>query len=407
MAEISHHFLSVEGMRLHWAEAGAHGAEARAHGTNAGAHGAEARAHSTNAGADADAPPLVLLHGLSNSCRAWSQVGPLLAQRRRVLMPDLPGHGASDRPDADYALHWYARTLARWLEALGIAEADVVGHSFGGGVAQMLLLERSVRIRRLVLVAPGGLGKGVGWWLRLASLSALVERLGQPFMAAATRLVLRAGRDGVTREEILELSRLNAQAGSARAFSRTLRDVIDWRGQRRAFRDRAGELAALPAILLVWGTRDRLIPIAQGRQFAGTLEGVRLEVFEGCGHYPHNECPEAFVRAVQRFLDDPSVPAARLEPPRALVASIERAERRTLGVLARGASARCDGGFDGTDLDRGAIDEARVPLRQRQHFLERIGGDDQDRRGGAADRDGLDAPLGDDAAFVVEGARPP
>lgn len=280
MPETSEHFLEVEGVRLHWAEVGAQSC----------------------------LPPVVLLHGLNNSCRSWSRVAPLLGVDRRVLMPDLPGHGQSARPDAAYALAWHARIVARWLQAVGIQRADVIGHSFGGGVAQMLLLECPERIRKLVLVAAGGLGKGVGWWLRLASLPGVVEYLGQPFMALGTRLALRSPRDGVTPEDVRELSRLNSQAGSARAFARSVRDVVDWRGQRRNFRDRAKEIDKLPAILVLWGNRDEVIPIEQGRAFADSLPGATFIAFAGAGHYLHNQHPEAFVRAVRQFLDAPAAP---------------------------------------------------------------------------------------------------
>lgn len=276
--ETSEHFLEVEGVRLHWAEVGI----------------------------DSDRPPVVLLHGLNNSCRSWSRVAPALGVDRRVLMPDLPGHGQSARPNAAYALDWHARIVGRWLQALGLQRVDVVGHSFGGGVAQMLLIECPGLVHRLVLVAAGGLGKAVGWWLRLASLPGVVEHLGQPFMALGTRLALRAARDGVTREDVRELSRLNSQAGSARAFARSVRDVVDWRGQRRSFRDRAHEIEALPAMLVLWGDRDDIIPIEQGRAFAKSLSGAAFMSFQGAGHYLHNQQPELFVRAVRQFLDAPA-----------------------------------------------------------------------------------------------------
>ncbi|HEX7670900.1 MAG TPA: alpha/beta hydrolase [Polyangiaceae bacterium] len=285
--EIRNHFVEVEGVRLHWAEIGE----------------------------PSEAPPVVLLHGLNNSSLSWSLVAPLLATDRRVVMPDLPGHGESERPNVGYELAWYARVIARWLEAIGIEKADIVGHSFGGGVAQMLLLECPERVRRLVLVAAGGLGKGVGWWLRLASLPQVVERLGQPFMALGTHLALRGAHEGVTPKDIRELSRFNSRAGSARAFARSVRDVISWRGQRRNFLQRVTEVAKLPPILILWGSRDALIPIQQGRAFAAMLEGAVFKTFEHCGHYLHNEQPQAFVSAVREFLDDPMVPATRLRQP--------------------------------------------------------------------------------------------
>src|SRR5258708_26259998 len=100
-------------------------------------------------------PPLVLLHGLGDSHRTWRRVASRLAERFRVLLPDLPGHGLSDRPDAPYTLDWYAETMLAWLDAIGVPTTSVVGHSYGGGVAQWMVLAQRDRIERLALVAPG------------------------------------------------------------------------------------------------------------------------------------------------------------------------------------------------------------------------------------------------------------
>jgi pimeloyl-ACP methyl ester carboxylesterase len=273
-------FIVVEGTRLHWAEIG-----------------------------DSGAAPLVLLHGLNDSHLTWKHVAGRFAIDRRVLMPDLPGHGWSDRPNASYALSWHAHLIAEWMKAIGLQQADVLGHSFGGGVAQMLLLEIPDRIRRLVLVASGGLGKDVGWALRLAALPLVVERFGQPFMAGGTRLALRGLRD---KTGIAELSALNAEPGSARAFARTVRDVVGWRGQRRLFLERAHEVATLPPIALYWGARDKLIPFAHAKAFAESVDGVVFGAFENANHYLHHEQPEAIAHAVRAFLDDPNAAPARL-----------------------------------------------------------------------------------------------
>jgi len=237
-------------------------------------------------------------------------------------MPDLVGCGLSDRPDASYALSWHAQIIAEWLLALGITEVDVVGHSFGGGVAQVLLLERRLSVRRLALLASGGLGREVGFWLRLAATSGVVERFGQPFMAHGTRLALRTIRCGMPAEHLIHLSEVNARPGSARAFARTVRDVIDWRGQRRMFFHRAHELDALPAVTVCWGDRDPVIPIAHGVAFVKALSGARLHRFAGAGHYLHHEQPQRVTELLSSFLFEANVARARLRPtirPRALV----------------------------------------------------------------------------------------
>jgi pimeloyl-ACP methyl ester carboxylesterase len=282
-----HHFVDLDGVRLHWVELGE----------------------------DTNEVPLVLLHGLNNSHLTWRRIAPVLAARRRVLMPDLPGHGHSGRPDASYELAWHSGIIARWLRILGIDHADVVGHSFGGGVAQMLLIERGLRIRRMGLVASGGLGRDVGWLLRLASLPSVVEYFGQPFMAVGTRLAMRCVQGCLSKQDIADLIAFNSRPGSARAFARSVRDVVDWRGQRRSFFHRAHQCARLPPLLVLWGDRDTLIPIAHGQEFVRRLRGATFKRFEGCGHYPHNEKPEEFAAAIGEFFDALVVPPTRLWMP--------------------------------------------------------------------------------------------
>src|SRR4029077_1766611 len=126
-------------------------------------------------------PPLLLLHGLNDSHRTWREIWPRL-RGRRVLMLDLPGHGMSNRPDAPYTLDWNAAQVARFIEHLDLRNLDLVGHSYGGGVAQWLLLKSRHRIRRLALLSSGGLGREVYPWLRLASVPFVIEAFGQRWM---------------------------------------------------------------------------------------------------------------------------------------------------------------------------------------------------------------------------------
>jgi pimeloyl-ACP methyl ester carboxylesterase len=236
----------------------------------------------------------------------------LLGQRHRVLGLDLPGFGLSARPDANYSLDWQARLVDAWLERVGVSRCDIVGHSFGGGVAMWLLLYRAHSVRRLALVAPGGLGREVALELRLAALPFLVERYGQPWMGAVIRLLAHLNRRSLSADHRAHLLRVSALPGSARAFSRTVRDVIGWRGQTRAFLGRAREIQVLPAMALFWGEHDRIIPIRQGEALCATLENCTLHRFAGAGHFLHWEQPRALAEALLRFLEAPVVPPARL-----------------------------------------------------------------------------------------------
>lgn len=265
--------------------------------------------------------PLVLLHGLCDSHRSWFPVAPALARSRRVLMLDLAGHGESSRPDASYSLAWHANLVAEWLEKLGLDEVDLVGHSYGGGVAQWMLLEHRKRIRRLALEASGGLGREVGPALRWASFPFFVERFGQPFMAMGTTRALNAAGGAFSGEEIATLAGFNARPGTARAFSRSVRDVINAWGQHRHFLDRARDVPSLPPIALLWGDSDPLIPVAHGVKAASLLEGVTLTRFPGVGHFPHRQEPARYVQTLQAFLDAPGLPGARLRDSLATPAS--------------------------------------------------------------------------------------
>ncbi len=268
-----------------------------------------------------EGPPIVLLHGLTDSHRTWGKIAPTLARTRRVLMPDLAGHGLSSRPDASYSLEWHAEVIGQWLDALGLDQIDLVGHSFGGGVAQWILLTRRARIRRLGLVAAGGLGREVSTALRLAALPLVVEHFGQPFMRSGTRIALRAVGGCYDATEIEELAWLNSRAGSARALARTVRDVIGWNGQYRHFLYRAHEIGGLPPTALYWGDRDRVIPLRHATDTTEYLDHVTVTRFADCGHFPHRERPQEFAHALESFIDQ---------------ASCESAVMR-LGTLRRGA----------------------------------------------------------------------
>jgi pimeloyl-ACP methyl ester carboxylesterase len=296
-SDLRHDYADVDGVQMHWAELGA----------------ASSR------------PTLVLLHGLMDSHLTWRQAAEDLARDRLVLMPDLLGCGLSSRPNASYELQWHARIIAFWLAQRGLATVDVVGHSYGGGVAQMLLLECPERIHRIVLVAAGGLGRDVGFWLKFGTFPHFVEHYGQPFMAFGTLRALGHARDERGKADVRALSRMNATRGTARAFSRTVRDVINFGGQTRLFLQRAHEVTSFPPIAVFWGDNDVLIPIAHGRAFVQRMEGARFVSFAGRGHYLHQEDAAGFAATVREFLDDPTALPVRLRP--ALLAKPSRLRR--------------------------------------------------------------------------------
>lgn len=130
---------------------------------------------------------------------------------------------------------------------------------------------------------------------------------------------------------------VNKRPGTARAFSRTVRDVINWRGQTRHFLDRAQEIDRFPPTALFWGSADRVIPHAHARSTLQLLRGARLTTFQGSGHFPHHDKPAELTRALTAFLDEPDAPPVQFVPPATvrrtgLRAAVMAAGRRTTGL---------------------------------------------------------------------------
>ncbi|MEV4319378.1 alpha/beta fold hydrolase [Actinocrispum sp. NPDC049592] len=114
-------------------------------------------------------PAILLIHGISDNSATWAPILPALSSRYTVIAPDLLGHGASDKPRADYAAAAYACGMRDLLTVLDVERVTVVGHSLGAGVAMQFAYQFPERCERLVLVGSGGVGRGVHPLLRAAA----------------------------------------------------------------------------------------------------------------------------------------------------------------------------------------------------------------------------------------------
>lgn len=262
--------------------------------------------------------PVVMLHGLADSHRTFRRVAPALARRHRVLLVDLPGHGWSARPaDAPYTAAWYADCVAGVMESAGVERAALCGHSFGGGVALSMLRDHGAKVDRLALVAPGGLGREVCLWLRLASLPVARSLLGSAALRKlATDLAIRLGpaRFAMPEREEMEIFHAIAQMpGTAEALARTIEACLDVRGQRASFWEEAKGIGRLPPIAIFWGKRDPVVPFAHGPCAAARLMHASLHAYERAGHFPHLDEPDRFVGDLSEFLGDASRKCCRLQ----------------------------------------------------------------------------------------------
>ncbi len=255
-------------------------------------------------------PVLLLIHGMGGSYENWGAVIDPLARHHTIVAPDLPGHGRSATGAGDYSLGAFAASLRDLLISLGHDSATLVGHSLGGGIAMQLAYQFPELAERLVLVASGGLGPEVSPVLRAAALPG-----ADVFIAATAGIGRRSGpvvgrglafvglRPTVDVEAVARGYASLADRDRRAAFLATLRSVIDSRGQRVDARDRLYLAAAVP-VMLIWGSRDPIIPVRHGERAHEAIPGSRLEIFRGVGHLPQLEAPARFVAALEEFLEE-------------------------------------------------------------------------------------------------------
>lgn len=256
-----------------------------------------------------EGPLLVLLHGIAGTSATWDDILPWLADRHTVIAPDLLGHGESEKPMGDYSLGAYANSVRDLLDALGLGNGTVVGHSLGGGIAMQFAYQFPDRCDRLGLVSSGGLGREVHLLLRAAALPGAEAVL--PWLSAAGkhgvgkvvhalgRLGLRASADlGEAWRSFVSL----AEPEARRAFLHTVRGIIDLGGQRVTAHDRLYLAEGLPA-LIVWGEKDPLIPVSHARAAHERIPGSRLEIFPDAGHFPHLDDPLRFAEVLLDFVE--------------------------------------------------------------------------------------------------------
>ena len=291
-------------------------------------------------------PVIVLIHGITSNSATWERVMPYLATRYTVVAPDLMGHGNSAKPRGDYSLGAYASGIRDLVIALGHEQATFVGHSLGGGIAMQLAYQFPERCERLVLVDSGGLGRDVNVLLRSATLpgselvlpllaSTRVLDAGRTVGGLFARLGLRVGTD------IEEMARGHASLAdrdARAAFVHTLRTIVDPGGQRVNATDRL-YLAENVPFLIVWGARDRIIPVSHGRAAHELVPSSRLEVFPNAGHFPHVDDPQRFLDVLEDFMD--STEAADVPPERwrDLLHAGDRRKLRKLPGARAGAKA--------------------------------------------------------------------
>ena len=256
---------------------------------------------------------LVLIHGLGASAERWNPVVPLLGGGYRVLAPDLPGFGYSDKPVTDYTPDFFSAFLDGFLRASGAGHPrHIIGSSLGGQVAAEYAHAHPEGLERLVLVSPAGAMKQ-----STPALDAYIMAAMYPNEQNATAAFeMMEGRQD--------------PAGGGRGDARDTKeeggggpvDAAFIGGFIQRMRRPNAKLAFLSALLgmknselitprlqtisvptmVVWGADDAVIPIRFANSFVSAIRDCRFLRMDGCGHVPYAQDPNAFAEAVLRFL---------------------------------------------------------------------------------------------------------
>ena len=260
--------------------------------------------------------PLVFIHGLSGSWENWLENIPHFARFRRVIALDLPGFGESPMPADDISIGFYAKVVDELLDQLGVEKAAVVGNSMGGFIGAEMAIELATRVSELVLVSAAGLTTQE---MHRDSAMAVLRRI-ENILAFGSGWFASRSDQFARRPGLRKLLMAMIVAHPARLAAPLIAEQVRGSG-KPGFMDALEALGTYPLLerleqiecptLVVWGDKDRLVPVRDADRFVGTIgSNARKLVYKDTGHMPQLERPGRFNPDLEEFLaEDQPEPA--------------------------------------------------------------------------------------------------
>ena len=234
--------------------------------------------------------PLVVIHGGAGDARTWLQNIEVLAGNYTVYAPDLPGYGGTQPISGQYYIPELARFIEDFTATLGLEKFYLVGHSLGGGIALNFALMFPEKIRKLVLISSLCMGREIGFWIRLASIPAIIKVLGKCFMWIVHGLKMIAEQLNPS-NMMMEMTPAAMMIGS---------NITTWHSQTLVLENKLPEVK-MPT-LLVWGGRDPVVPVKQAYRAAKVIPDCCIRVFNKRGHNVHRDELMEFSAILTHFL---------------------------------------------------------------------------------------------------------
>lgn len=238
--------------------------------------------------------PTLLIHGYTDNSRSWSLIAPYL-KSRRLLAIDLRGHGKSDAPACCYAYTDFADDASLFLDAMGVAKVDVIGHSLGSMTGQLLAAQHPEKVDHLVLISSTtAIGGGPGSWLwdNVTKLTAPIDPNSQ-FMKDWYANPNPVDEDYITRERT-ESAATPLHVWNGVLWGTVVNDLT-----------LIAPLVKAP-VLVLWGDQDGLFDLSHQEKLEKAYPEAAFEIFKGAGHNMFWEFPEKAAKIISLYLDDKS-----------------------------------------------------------------------------------------------------
>jgi pimeloyl-ACP methyl ester carboxylesterase len=259
--------------------------------------------HYSDEGNRLDSTPLLLIHGTSSSLRTWDGVTAQLKNQYRIIRFDLPGFGLTGpNPNRDYSTSYYNQVIDSLLTALHVSRVIIVGNSLGGSIATQYAIYQPGKVRGLVLVDAAGLPPAK------KTTGAIGFKLAQ--MPVINRLLTI-----ITPRELVKKSLQDAYGDTEKvtdSLTTQYFDMLTREGNRQALIDRMRQgwqvtdsnfLTKVEApTLIVWGSKDRLIPVENAELFQQKIKNSQVHIWDNLGHVPMEEDPVAFSDILRKWV---------------------------------------------------------------------------------------------------------
>lgn len=242
---------------------------------------------------DPAGPPTILLHGYTDNSRSWSLLAPLLSDRRLIML-DLRGHGGTAAPACCYGPDTLAHDVAQAMEALGIAKADVIGHSMGSTTAATLAAWHPEKVGKLVLISTAieMPAAATDWlWANVPGLPETIDPNGEFMMAWYWN-------PNPVPAAFIDRERAESAGTSRNAWLGVLQ------GLTAMDLGKVAPKITAPTLIL-WGDQDSFFDAASQESVRAAYPKAQYQAFAGYGHNMFWEVPDQVAAAIQPFLAAP------------------------------------------------------------------------------------------------------